>query len=103
MNSITLLGSLRVAMRQWRKRSLSELLYARTRLKCLCVCIPKHILFYPVVWHPLIHRAVLLSQHHNLITVTLELSCALGYDPSPTQTRGSASFYGTETPVFEHL
>jgi hypothetical protein len=33
-----------------------------------------------VVWHPLIHRAVLLSRHRNLKTVTLELSCALGYE-----------------------
>ena len=37
----------------------------------------------------------------TLITVTLELSCALGYDPSATRTRGSARFHGTEMPVFE--
>ena len=89
-------------MRQWRKRSLSELLYACTRLKCLCLSIPKHTWYYQVVWLPLIHRAVLLSRHHHLKTVTLKLSCARGYDPSPTRTRGSARFYGTETPVFEH-
>ena len=82
--------------------TLSELLYARTRLECLCVSIPKHTWYYPVVWHPLIYRAVPLSRHHNLKTVTLELSCALGYDPSPTRTRGSARLYGTKTPVFEH-
>jgi hypothetical protein len=91
-------------MRQWRKRNLSELLYARAGLEVelVCLSIPKHVWYYPVVWHQLINRAVLLSRHHNLKTVTLELSCALGYDPSPTRTQGSARFYGTETPVFEH-
>ena len=62
-------------MRQWLKKRLSELLYARARLKCLCLSIPEHPQHYPVIWHPLIHRAVLLSRHHNLKTVTLELSC----------------------------
>ena len=66
-------------MRQWRKRNLSELLYARAGLEFVCLSIPKHAWYYPVVWHPLIHRTVLLSRHHNLKTVTLELSCALEY------------------------
>ena len=30
-------------MRQWLKKKLSELLYARARLKCLCLSIPEHI------------------------------------------------------------
>ena len=30
------------AMRQWGKKRLSELLYARARLKCLFLSIPKH-------------------------------------------------------------
>ena len=83
--SFYLLGRHRDAMRQWLKKSLSELLYARASLKCLCLSIPEHFQHYPVIWHPLIHRAVLLSRHHNLKPVTLELSCALGSpDPNPT-------------------
>ena len=39
---------------------------------------PKHVWYYPVVRHQLIYRAVLLNRHHNLKTVNLELSCALG-------------------------
>ena len=90
-------------MRQWLKKRLSELLYARARLKCLCLSIPEHSQHYPVIWHPLIHRAVLLSRHHNLKTVTLELSCALGSpNPNPTLTRGSTRLYAVETPIFEH-
>ena len=85
-----------------KKEAISELLYARTRLKRLCLSIPKHTRYYPVVWHPLIHRAVLCSRHYNLITVTLDLSSALGYDPSPTRTRGPARLFATKTPVFEH-
>jgi hypothetical protein len=62
-------------MRQWRKRNLSEHLYARAGLKFVCLSIPKQVWYYPVVWHQLIYLAVLLSRHHNLKTVTLELSC----------------------------
>ena len=40
--SFYLLGRHRDAMRQWLKKRLSELLYARARLKCLCLSIPKH-------------------------------------------------------------
>ena len=40
------------------QKELLELLYERARLKCLCVSILKHN-YYPVVWHPLIQRAVL--------------------------------------------
>ena len=40
--SCYLLGRHRDAMRQWLKKRLSELLYARARLKCLCLSIPKH-------------------------------------------------------------
>ena len=40
--SFYLLGRRRDAMRQWLKKRLSELLYARARLKCLCLSIPKH-------------------------------------------------------------
>ena len=82
------------------KEAIGELLYARVRLTCLSLClsIPKHTFYYPVVWHPLIHRADTVSR----ISVTLELFCALGYASSPTRTRGSARFYGTETRVFEH-
>ena len=40
--SFYLLGRHRDAMRQWLKKRLSELLYARVRLKCLCLSIPKH-------------------------------------------------------------
>ena len=86
--SLYLLGGHRDAMRQWLNKRLSEFLYARMRLKCPCVSILKHSRHHTVVWNPLIHRAVLLSRHRNQITVTLELSCALGYDPSPTRTRG---------------
>ena len=66
----------------------------------------EHTQNYLVIWHPLIHRAVLLSQHHNLKTVTLELSCALGSlgspNPNPTLTGGSPRLYAVETPIFEH-
>ena len=40
--SCFLLGRHRDAMRQWLKKRLSELLYARARLKCLCLSISKH-------------------------------------------------------------
>ena len=40
--SFYLLGRHRDAMRQWLKKRLSELLYARARLRCLCLSIPKH-------------------------------------------------------------
>ena len=40
--SCYLLGRHRDTMRQWLKKRLSELLYARARLKCLCLSIPKH-------------------------------------------------------------
>ena len=80
LSSITLLGSPRDTMRQWRKRNLSELLYARAGLEFVCLSIHKHAWYYPVVWHPLIHQTVLLSRHHTLKTVTLELSCALEYE-----------------------
>ena len=40
--SFYLLGRHRDAMRQWLKKRLSELLYARKRLKCLCLSIPTH-------------------------------------------------------------
>ena len=40
--SFYLLERHRDAMRQWLKKRLSELLYARARLKCLCLSIPKH-------------------------------------------------------------
>ena len=40
--SFYLLGRHRDAMRQWLKKRLSELLYARARLKYLCLSIPKH-------------------------------------------------------------
>ena len=43
-----------------------------------CLSIPRHTQHYPVVGHPLIHQAVPLSRHRNLITITLELSCSLG-------------------------
>jgi hypothetical protein len=67
-------------MRQWLKKGLSELLYARARLKCLCLRTPVHTQHYPGLWHPLIHRAVLHSRHNNLNTVTLELSpTAIGF------------------------
>ena len=75
LSSITLLGSPRDTMRQWRKRNLSEHLYARAGLEFVCLSIPKHVWYYPVVWHQHIYRAVLLSRHHHLKTVTLELSC----------------------------
>ena len=55
----------RHAMRQWRNWSLSELLYARTGLKLVCLCIPEHTQHYPVVGHSLIHQAVALSRHHH--------------------------------------
>ena len=32
----------RRSMRQWLKKRLSELLYARVRLKCLCLSTPKY-------------------------------------------------------------
>ena len=68
--SCYLLGRHRDAMRQWLKKRLSELLYALTGLKCLCLSINKHTRYHLGVCHPLIHRAVLLSRHHNLITIT---------------------------------
>ena len=40
--SFYLLERHRDAMRQWLKKRLSELLYARARLKCLCLSISKH-------------------------------------------------------------
>ena len=40
--SFFLLGRHRDTKRQWLKKRLSELLYARARLKCLCLSIPKH-------------------------------------------------------------
>ena len=60
--SFYLLGRHRDAMRQWLKKRLSELLYALTGLKCLCLSINKHTRYHLGVCHPLIHRAVLLSR-----------------------------------------
>ena len=45
-----LLGRRPDAMRQWLKKRLSELLYARARLKCLCLSIPEHTQHYPEIY-----------------------------------------------------